>query len=86
MNWKKITQIVTFAVIPAFIVGILVYDAIAIVKSGGSEASISSLIISMSYKMPMIPFVIGSFLGFFSGHLFWRMKSNKDTILIDKRN
>lgn len=65
-------------IIPALIVGILVYDGIAVAVEG-NEASISSLIITSAYQMPFMVFCIGFFLGVLSGHLFWRMKGNKDT-------
>lgn len=73
---KKTTIIVS---ISAFII-LAIYDVVAI-HYGGTEASISSLIINFSYKMPMFTFCCG----FVMGHLFWRMKSNKDTVVkIDK--
>ena len=78
MTWKNKTLIVTLAIIVA-IIAVLVYDAIAI-YFGGTEASISSLIITASYQMPFMVFLIGFFLGVLCGHLFWRMKPNKDTI------
>jgi hypothetical protein len=83
MNIKKITQIVTFGVIPLFLFAVLAYDVYAIFK-GGTEASISSLIIASSYKMPFMVFSVGFVNGVFVGHLFWRMKSNEDTKEIDK--
>lgn len=85
MDWKRITKIVTFAVIPALIVGILIYDVVAIVNGGGSEASISSLIISFSYKFPFFTFLTGFGNGVLVGHLFWRLKSNADTKDIDEK-
>ena len=82
MDIKATTKKVTFIGIPFLIVLILVYDVYAIYV-GGTEASISSLIIKSSYEMPFMVFCIGFFLGVLCGHLFWRMKSNKDTIKID---
>lgn len=79
---KKITKIVTFAVIPLVITIILIFDVYAIMV-GGTEASISSLIIKSSYEMPFMVFLIGNALGILEGHLFWRMKSNKDTEAVD---
>lgn len=79
MNWKKVTQMV-IAAIAGLIVVVLVYDAYAITQ-GGTEASLSSMIIIAAHHYPLIPLTIGIFLG----HLFWRMKPNKDTIAsIDK--
>jgi len=79
---KKTTRIVTFYIIPLLVILILIYDFVAI-YNGGSEASISSLVISFSYKMPMFTFLIGFGLGFVCGHLFWRMRTNNDTVKID---
>lgn len=77
MDFKKTTKLVALLIL-ALIVIVLVYDAVAI-HYGGTEASISSLIITSSYQMPFMVFCIGFFLGVLSGHLFWRMRGNKDT-------
>lgn len=82
MNIKNVTKKLTFIGIPLIIVIILIYDVYAI-KVGGTEASISSLIIASSYEMPFMVFCIGFFLGVLAGHLFWRMRPNKDTRKID---
>ena len=42
---------------------------------GGHEATISSVIVTASYDLPIIPFASG----FLMGHFFWRLKKNKDT-------
>lgn len=86
MNYKKLTGKVMIGIL-ALIIIVLVYDAIAIMK-GGTEASISSRIILMSYNMPLIPAVIGWFIGLLMGHLFWRMKGNDDTraVGLDNKN
>lgn len=77
-KWKSITQKVMMLIIVAIVL-ILVYDAIAIMN-GGTEASISSAIIVMSYKHPSVVAFICLFTGILIGHLFWRMAPNKDTI------
>lgn len=77
MDWKKLTGNVTLCIVASVVI-ILVYDATAIMNAG-SEASISSLIISLSYKQPLIPALCGWFIGLLMGHLWWRMKGNKDT-------
>lgn len=84
MNYKIITQKVMLAIV-AMVVAVLIYDAYAI-SQGGTEASISSQIIILSYKQPLVPALVGWFIGLLMGHLFWRMKLNKDTIAngIDK--
>lgn len=82
MNLRDITSKVTFIGIPLIVLAILGYDAYAVIK-GGSEASISSQIIALSYKMPFFTYSIGLFNGILVGHLFWRMRSNKDTKDID---
>jgi len=77
MTWKQRTMLVALSV-PFLILLILVYDAVAI-HFGGTEASISSLLITSAYQMPFMVFCIGLFIGILGGHLFWRMKPNKDT-------
>jgi len=49
---------------------IAVYDVFAIYK-GGTEASISYLIIVWSYEYPVFTFATG----FLMGHLFWRVRN-----------
>lgn len=71
---KKITIIILVVVF----ISLCIYDFVAIYY-GGTESSISSIIINFSYKMPMFTFCVG----FVSGHLFWRMRPNKDTKEID---
>lgn len=76
-KWKGYTKLVALGII-AMIVIILVYDAIAI-HYGGTEASISSLIITSAYEMPFMNHIMGLFEGILIGHLFWRMRGNEDT-------
>jgi len=84
MNWKDLTLKVTFGIVGAIVL-ILIYDAVAIMN-GGTEASISSLIIIASHNYPLIPYLVGWFTGLLFGHLFWRMAPNKDTLAsIDKK-
>ena len=71
MNIFKTTKIFTAIM---FIV-VAIYDVYAMVI-GGTEASISSVIINFSYKMPFFTFLFGVLCG----HLFWRMRPNSDTI------
>lgn len=71
---KKVTGIILAIVF----LGLLIYDVFAI-KQGGTEASISSVLITFAYKMPVFTFAFG----FICGHLFWRMRTNKDTKTID---
>ncbi len=66
---KKLTLIFTCSII--VIIGI--YDVYALIE-GGAEATISSVIISLSHDFLIIPFLAGVL----AGHLFWRMDSNKD--------
>lgn len=81
---KELTKKVTFFVIPALIVLILIYDVWAIIE-GGAEASISALLIKSAYEMPFMTYMIGLINGILIGHLFWRMKSNSMTQEIDKK-
>ncbi len=66
---KKITLLVLGSLIAA----IGIYDVYALTE-GGPEATISSVIISLSHDFLIIPFLAGVL----AGHLFWRMDSNKD--------
>ena len=75
-DWKKITAIFTALVV----VVALAYDVYAIVM-GGTEASISHLIIHYSYDMPLVPFLVGVVCG----HLFWRMRDDKTTKRLGKK-
>lgn len=68
MNWNKATVIFVFVVI----VAIGVYDVLAI-QGGGTEASISHLLITWSYKYPAFTFL----MGFTMGHLFWLISPTK---------
>lgn len=81
---KKLTKLVTYAVIPFLVVAILGYDVYAILK-GGTEASISALLIKASYEMPFMVYMIGFGNGVLAGHLFWRLRSNGMTKEIDKK-
>jgi hypothetical protein len=83
MTPTKMTKIVTIGIIPAIIIAILIYDAIAI-ELGGTEASISNFLIIAAYKRPFMVYCIGLFNGILVGHLFWRMKPNTATQEIDK--
>lgn len=67
---KKITSIVVIA----SLILILGYDCYALMM-GGTEATISHMLIVGSYSYPLIPF----FGGFLMGHLFWRLRDTKET-------
>lgn len=67
----------TGAILAAVVILIAVYDVIAIML-GGKEASISSNLIVWSYEYPSVPFLIGFVIGYVGGHLFWRMKPNRN--------
>ena len=82
---KNTTKIITFGVVPLIFAAILIYDVFAI-GSGGTEASISSILIDMSYRMPFMVYCIGLINGILVGHLFWKMKANKDTKWVDDLN
>ena len=71
---KKITSVM----LAVLVLLLAVYDVIAIQK-GGTEASISSVLINFSYRMPIFTFTTGVIVG----HLFWRMRTNKDTKHLD---
>jgi hypothetical protein len=64
----------TILFIVVVVVLIIGWDIYAMIY-GGHEATISSVLVTSAYDTPVIPFAFG----FVMGHLFWRMKSNKDT-------
>lgn len=53
-------------------VAITVYDVFAILK-GGTESSISMVMIQWAYQYPLFPFGMGVLVG----HLFWRVRDIK---------
>jgi hypothetical protein len=63
----KIFTLVMFVVVA-------IYDVYAMIV-GGTENSISHLMITWAYKYPIFPFV----MGILCGHLFWRMHDTKAT-------
>lgn len=75
MDYKKLTVYFILSVI----VLIGVYD-IYVIYTAGTEASISNTMIVWAYKYPSFPFL----MGFVMGHLFWRMRENKDTAEVTK--
>ena len=62
MNWVSITEGVLM-VVP---LAVIIYDVIAIEK-GGTEASISAVVLRTSLKRPIVPFAVGVLCG----HLFF---------------
>lgn len=68
MKIADITKIVLFV----FIVGLLGYDVYAVI-AGGTEATISHLVIEMSYQFPAFTFAVG----FLMGHLFFKIREVK---------
>jgi len=68
----------TGKILGVLLLSLLIYDVIAIQK-GGTEASVSSVIINFAYRMPIFTFLSG----IVCGHLFWRMRTNKVTKKID---
>ena len=76
MTIKKVT-IVFVLVLIGVIFG---YDVMAIYK-GGTEPSISHLLIVWSYDYPVFTFLFG----FVMGHLFWRVRGTKELRKIEDR-
>ena len=64
----------TIGFILLMIVAVAVFDTIAISK-GGTEASISQIILEWSYKYPLFTFMVG----IVCGHLFWRIRDTKES-------
>lgn len=67
---KNLTSYFTIAVF----IFVATYDVYAI-SVGGTENTISHLLITISYKYPIFPFL----MGLICGHLFWRMHDTKRT-------
>jgi hypothetical protein len=63
----------------ALVLIVAIFDVYVMAK-GGTEASISHLLITVSYKYPFVPFLFGVLCG----HLFWRMRDTKATAKIAK--
>ena len=72
---RSVTKYVTAGVI----VALLIYDVVAI-QLGGTESSVSQIIIEWSYSVPAFTFGIG----FIMGHLFWRLRDNDRTKKLGK--
>lgn len=64
----------TYWFIGIAVVVIAFFDAYVIIE-GGPESSISHVLIELSYKYPVITFM----MGFIMGHLFWRTLDNQRT-------
>jgi len=69
MKWKKGTMIF----IGVLIVAITAWDVFVLVD-GGTESSISHVMIAWAYRFPIFPFL----MGVLCGHLFWRMPQTKE--------
>ena len=54
------------------------YDIYAMSK-GGTEATISFIVFSWSYKYPIFTFASGFIPGVLVGHLFWRIRDTEKT-------
>lgn len=67
---KNMTMIFTVVIV----VIVTVYDVYAM-AIGGTENSISHMLITYAYHYPILPFLVG----FIMGHLFWRMRDTKET-------
>ena len=59
----------------AVIIALLGYDVFAYIK-GGTEATISSVIIDWSYDYPAFTFM----MGFVNGHWFWGLARKKRVV------
>lgn len=68
MKYQKITMIFSLVVV----VGSLIYDGV-IIAMGGTEASISHMVIEYSKEFPLIPLLCG----ILCGHFFWGIKMTK---------
>ena len=67
MKYRRATQIFIMLIIMV----IASYDIFVLTApDGGTESSISHVLLSWSYRHPVLPFSFG----FIMGHLFWRIK------------
>lgn len=78
MGIKKKTAIFVIVSIALFLLSWLIYDIYAI-SEGGTEASISFMIYSWSYKYPVFTFFAGFGPGFLAGHFFFRIRDSIKT-------
>ena len=72
-------QRMTYAFIAIIFLICVVYDVFVLVD-GGTESSISYVLMTWAYKYPILPFGVG----FLCGHLFWRIKNVKGTDKLGK--
>jgi hypothetical protein len=70
-NWIFVTEWVTLGAVLLTVVLLIAYDVFVYIKSGGN-ATISTMVYTRSKKYPVIAFLVGFFLGFICGHLFWQ--------------
>lgn len=66
----NLTLAVTIGALVVFVVGLIAYDIWTLVKRG-YETTISWNALYLSKKYPIIPYVIGGFIGVIAGHLWW---------------
>lgn len=78
MDIKKKTAL--FVVGTMFLMSVIWvgYDVYAIIE-GGTEASISYMFYSWSYKYPIFTWSMGFLPGVLVGHFFWRIRDTKET-------
>jgi hypothetical protein len=75
-KWKGITSLLIILTI----VGLGIYDAVAI-HFGGTSASISQTLNIWSFKYPAMTFA----MGFLMGHLYWRTKPNAELTSLEAK-
>ncbi len=71
MDYRGVTKIFLLILIAA----IAIFDSYVFIQ-GGTEATISHVLMSWSYAHPAFTFSIG----FVCGHLFWRIRDVKTSI------
>lgn len=85
MNIKSKTAIFTIGSIVLFLLSWIVYDIYAI-NQGGTEASISFMMYSWSYKYPIFTWVMGFGPGVLVGHFWWRIRDTRTTLIISEES
>lgn len=81
MDIKKKTTIFTIASSAIFALAVIIYDIYAI-NEGGTEASISFMVFTWSYKYPLFTFMCGFIGGALASHFFWRIRDTKGTKIL----
>ena len=70
MKKIKLKMTRTALVTTIFVIGLGIYDLVAVVSSGDTSTSVSQFLVNIGFKVPMVVFAVG----FICGHVFGYMK------------